>query len=112
MIVFIALVFGVVFTTIGSFFIACIGDLVRRKRARDALRERERLDKLEDLKRDAERAKRRDALQVKLTHLQVKRERLLSIYDASTVRQQITLDDTVYKLDCEIQNILEELEGL
>ena len=112
MLVILFLVIGTVFGTIFSFVIACIADINRRKRARAAEREQIRQEELEELKTAKMEAKRREELDAQLVHLEVKRERLLSVYDTSTIRQQIALDDAVFKIDRQIDKLTEELEGL
>ena len=86
-----------------------IEDSRARKRAkRDrALAELEYERAMQDI-----RQSRLDEIEKELTHLEIKRERLLHLYDTRTEMQQINIDDKIYMIDKKIDKLIAERAAL
>lgn len=76
----------------------------KRERALAAL-EYERA--MQDIKQS-----RLDEIDKELTHLEIKRERLLHLYDSRTEAQQISIDDKIYTIDKKIDKLISERAAL
>lgn len=78
----------------------------REKRDR-ALAELEYARAMQDI-----RQSRLDEIEKELTHLEIKRERLLHLYDSRTEAQQISIDDKIYTIDKKIDKLIAERAAL
>ena len=58
------------------------------------------------------RQSRLDEIEKELTHLEIKRERLLHLYDSRTETQQISIDDKIYTIDKKIDKLIAEKAAL